>query len=83
VRLLRKLADSGLTILCTIHQPSASLFEQFDRVLLLQIGGQCVYFGDIGENSRTIIQYFETNGAAKCPEKANPAECKLSYLAFE
>jgi hypothetical protein len=47
--------------------------------MLLQKGGRCVYFGDIGANSRTIIDYFETKGAIKCAEKANPAECKLIY----
>jgi ATP-binding cassette subfamily G (WHITE) protein 2 (SNQ2) len=29
VRFLRKLADAGQAILCTIHQPSALLFESF------------------------------------------------------
>ena len=36
VRFLRKLADNGQAILCTIHQPSSLLFESFDRLLLLQ-----------------------------------------------
>lgn len=35
MRFLRKLADSGQAILVTIHQPSASLFAQFDTLLLL------------------------------------------------
>lgn len=38
VRFLRKLADQGQAILCTIHQPSSLLFESFDRLLLLQSG---------------------------------------------
>ncbi|KAL7904164.1 Brefeldin A resistance protein [Trichoderma velutinum] len=77
---LRKLANAGQAILCTIHQPSSILFEQFDRVLLLQKGGQTVYFGDIGENSRTIIDYFEHNGASKCADTANPAEYILEVI---
>ena len=60
---MRGLSDAGQAILCTIHQPSSTLFEQFDRVLLLKKGGQSVYFGDIGENSRTILNYFESQGA--------------------
>jgi ABC-type multidrug transport system ATPase subunit len=46
VRFLRKLAAAGQAILCTIHQPNASLFENFDRLLLLQKGGETVYFGE-------------------------------------
>jgi ATP-binding cassette subfamily G (WHITE) protein 2 (SNQ2) len=42
VRFLRKLADNGQAILCTIHQPSSLLFESFDRLLLLQKGGETV-----------------------------------------
>jgi len=42
VRFLRKLADNGQAILCTIHQPSSLLFESFDRLLLLQRGGETV-----------------------------------------
>ena len=42
VRFLRKLADQGQAILCTIHQPSALLFSSFDRLLLLEKGGETV-----------------------------------------
>jgi ABC-type multidrug transport system ATPase subunit len=42
VRFLKKLAKAGQAILCTIHQPNSSLFENFDRLLLLQLGGECV-----------------------------------------
>ena len=69
---LRSLADNGLSILCTIHQPSAELFQVFDRLLLLRKGGQTVYFGDIGPNSTKLIDYFERNGAAKCGHDENP-----------
>jgi len=44
---LRKLADAGQAVLCTIHQPSAVLFQEFDRLLFLAKGGKTVYFGDI------------------------------------
>jgi ATP-binding cassette, subfamily G (WHITE), member 2, PDR len=43
--LMKKLTDSGQAVLCTIHQPSAMLFSQFDRLLLLAPGGKTVYFG--------------------------------------
>ncbi|EDK47411.1 protein SNQ2 [Lodderomyces elongisporus NRRL YB-4239] len=80
VKLLRELANAGQSILCTIHQPSATLFEEFDRLLLLRKGGQTVYFGDIGERSRTILDYFERNGARKCQDSENPAEYILEAI---
>lgn len=77
---LRKLADSGQAILCTVHQPSAILFQEFDRLLFLAKGGKTVYFGQIGENSRTLLDYFETNGARKCGDQENPAEYMLEVV---
>ncbi|KAK0705778.1 ATP-binding cassette transporter [Apiosordaria backusii] len=78
--LLEKLSRAGQSILCTIHQPSAMLFQRFDRLLLLAEGGKTVYFGDIGENSRTLTHYFEANGAASCLPGANPAEWVLEAI---
>ncbi|RHZ57995.1 uncharacterized protein CDV56_104774 [Aspergillus thermomutatus] len=78
--LLRKLSDHGQAILCTIHQPSAMLFQQFDRLLLLAKGGKTVYFGDIGENFKTLIDYFEKHGAEPCGPSDNPAEWMLRVI---
>ncbi|CAL1709796.1 unnamed protein product [Somion occarium] len=75
---LRTLADSGQAILCTIHQPSAELFEVFDRMLLLRPGGQTVYFGDLGHHCQTLIDYFQRNGARHCGPDENPAEYILT-----
>eukprot|EP00026_Physarum_polycephalum_P000517 Phypoly_transcript_00518.p1 GENE.Phypoly_transcript_00518~~Phypoly_transcript_00518.p1 ORF type:complete len:1364 (+),score=213.76 Phypoly_transcript_00518:489-4580(+) len=80
VKFIRKLADSGMPLVCTIHQPSSVLFEYFDRLLLLARGGKTVYFGDIGPNSRTMLDYFEKNGAPKCEESENPAEYILRAI---
>ncbi|KAK7623750.1 ABC-2 type transporter-domain-containing protein [Phyllosticta citricarpa] len=79
VRFLKKLAAAGQAILCTIHQPGSSLFESFDRLLLLQRGGQCVYFGDIGNDASTLIEYFHRRGA-DCPPNLNPAEWMLDAI---
>ncbi|SNX84520.1 probable ATP-binding multidrug cassette transport protein [Melanopsichium pennsylvanicum] len=78
-RLLRKLADNGQTILCTIHQPSALLFETFDRLLLLQRGGNTVYSGPIGKDGKHVIEYFSERGA-HCPPGVNPAEYMLDAI---
>ncbi|KZL77189.1 multidrug resistance protein CDR1 (ABC-2 type transporter) [Colletotrichum tofieldiae] len=78
--LMEKLTRSGQAILCTIHQPSAMLFQRFDRLLLLARGGRTVYFGEIGRNSQTLIDYFVRNGGPECPPGANPAEHMLEVI---
>lgn len=78
--LLEKLTKAGQAVLCTIHQPSAMLFQRFDRLLFLAKGGKTVYFGDIGENSQTMTSYFERNGGHRCPDEANPAEWMLEVI---
>jgi len=79
VRFLRKLAAAGQAILCTIHQPNSALFENFDRLLLLQKGGETVYFGDIGKDAHVLLSYFLKHGA-ECPPDANPAEWMLDAI---
>lgn len=56
--LLQTLTRNGQAILCTIHQPSAMLFQRFDRLLLLAKGGKTVFFGEVGQNSATLLDYF-------------------------
>ena len=80
IALLRKLANNGQAILCTIHQPSAVLFQEFDRLLFLVYGGKTVYFGDIGHKSQTLTSYFERNGSRRCGDEENPAEWMLDVV---
>ena len=66
---LRRIARSGRTILCTVHQPSQEIFAMFDHLLLLKKGGWVVYNGDLGPavagdeqerfNARAMIDYFQ------------------------
>jgi len=80
VRFLRKLADAGQAVLCTIHQPSAVLFEHFDDLVLLKSGGRVVYAGELGKDSSKLRSYFEENGGSKCPPNENPAEWMLEVI---
>ncbi|CEP07548.1 hypothetical protein [Parasitella parasitica] len=80
IRFIRKLADAGWPVLCTIHQPSAILFDHFDHLLLLVRGGRTAYYGEIGEDARTMINYFEKNGGPICSPAANPAEYILEVV---
>jgi ATP-binding cassette subfamily G (WHITE) protein 2 (PDR) len=78
--LLEKLTEHGQAILCTIHQPSAMLFQRFDRLLLLAPDGKPVYFGNIGPSAVIVNDYFERNGATPCPLNINPADWIMEVL---
>ena len=48
-------------------------------MLLLERGGETVYFGDIGPDSRVLREYFGRHGAV-CPPNMNPAEYMLEAI---
>ena len=80
VRFLKKLAHAGQAIVCTIHQPSSVLIQQFDMILALNPGGNTFYFGPVGENGKDVINYFSERGV-DCPPNKNVAEFILETAA--
>ncbi|KAE8410787.1 ABC-2 type transporter-domain-containing protein [Aspergillus pseudocaelatus] len=80
VRLLRRLADGGLAVICSIHQPSTAVFEQFDELMLLQNGGRLVYHGKIGSACKELIEYFENQSGQPYYPCGNPIEFVLKVV---
>ncbi|EEY55379.1 ATP-binding Cassette (ABC) Superfamily [Phytophthora infestans T30-4] len=78
---VRKVADTGRTIVCTIHQPSSEVFSVFDSLLLLKRGGETVFVGELGDNAREMIEYFESlEGVATLEADYNPATWMLEVI---
>lgn len=75
VSIINKMARSGRTIICTIHQPSSETFEMFQNLLLLA-DGRVAYFGEI----KSALEHFATIGL-QCPENYNPADFFVHELA--
>jgi ABC-type multidrug transport system ATPase subunit len=65
MKAVRRIAATGRTVLCTIHQPSEQLFLMFDRLLLLKSGGRDVFFADCGHKGNNLVNYFEAASGYK------------------
>ncbi len=53
--LLKELVLKGKIIFVVIHQPSSDIYKMFDRMLILDVGGYPVYYG----NPVEAVMYFK------------------------
>jgi len=76
VQSLKDLASKGCTIVMTIHQPSARLFQLLDDVIFLS-NGQITYNGPVSELRFHTDKAFEVSG------HANPSEGNLPEIMLD
>jgi len=75
VRMLKGLAASERTVVCTIHQPSFDVFALFDKLVLLD-EGRVAYEGP----PLAIVDHFRDCGF-ECPKYHNPADFIFEVMA--
>ncbi|CAG9325716.1 unnamed protein product [Blepharisma stoltei] len=74
IDLLIEQARKGRTVMSTIHQPSTSIFDKFDRLILLA-EGHLVYQGKAKDSPK----YFAKTGY-EVPKLMNPADFYMRLL---
>lgn len=71
--LLKELALKGKLIFVVIHQPSSDIFKMFDKLMILDVGGLPIYYG----NPVDAVIYFKlcvnhvNANESECPECGN------------
>lgn len=74
---MKKIAESGRTIICTIHQPSALLFQKVDHIYAIA-EGQCIYSG----SNKNLVPFLAELDLV-CPETFNPADFLLEISTHD
>ncbi|XP_072394710.1 ATP-binding cassette subfamily G member 4-like [Diabrotica undecimpunctata] len=77
VLLLKQMAISGKTVICTIHQPAAPIFEIFDHLYVIS-DTKCLYQGSV----KGLLPYLEEVDL-RCPTYHNPADFLLEVASGE
>ncbi|MFH1004272.1 MAG: ATP-binding cassette domain-containing protein [Bacteroidota bacterium] len=71
--LLKELAHKGKLIFVVIHQPSSDIYKMFDKMIILDVGGYPIYYG----NPVDAVIYFKQlikhvkSGESECVECGN------------
>ncbi|KAL6839762.1 hypothetical protein ACP4OV_030450 [Aristida adscensionis] len=75
LRALRHEALEGVNVCAVVHQPSYTLYNMFDDLILLAKGGLMVYNGPV----KTVEEYFTTLGI-HVPDRVNPPDHYIDIL---
>lgn len=77
VRVLKDLAATGCTVICTLHQPSSEIFALVDNAICL-CAGHCLFEG----SREHMVQFFAKVGY-KIPMGFNPADFAIFLMQTE
>ncbi len=71
--LLKELALKGKLVFVVIHQPSSDIFKMFDKLLILDVGGYPIYYGNPVDSViyfKTVVNHANSN-ESECIECGN------------
>lgn len=77
MRIVKDLADSGCTVICTMHQPSSEIFALVDRVICL-----CRQHSIFQGRATELPRWLERCGY-QCPPEYNPADYVMFLMETE
>lgn len=78
MEVMKNLAQEGnRLVIAVIHQPRSSIFEMFDKILILS-QGRTMFCG----KATDAVNYFEVCGY-KCPDDFNPSDFLLDLLSTD
>lgn len=76
---LKRLTETRkTTVVCSVHQPRADIFNIFDQALILSKGGHTLFCGPTAE----LVPYFARLGY-DCPVHANPADFFIDLVSVD
>lgn len=76
--LKRLTTQRSTTVICSVHQPRADIFNIFDDALILSKGGHTIFCGKTAE----MVEYFSRLGY-DCPIDANPADFFIDLVSID
>ncbi len=71
--LLRELTLKGKLVFVVIHQPSSDIYKMFDKIIIMDVGGYMIYYG----NPIEAVSYFKkldhqiNSDISECPSCGN------------
>ncbi|MGZ4060371.1 MAG: ATP-binding cassette domain-containing protein, partial [Bacteroidia bacterium] len=71
--LLKELALKGKLVFVVIHQPSSDIFKMFDKLMILDVGGYPIYYGNPVDSViyfKTVVNHVNSN-ESECVECGN------------
>ena len=74
IQMLKQEANRGMTLIASIHSPSAQIFNIFDKVIVLAPGGIKVYY-DTPKNVKNFFNQF----GVELGKYKNPADELLKF----